>query len=53
MPSPGHPTDAELVQAFTDAFGALRDRGVIRTNNMPTGDIAESLVAAKFGVELA
>jgi hypothetical protein len=29
------------------------DRGVIRTNNMPTGDIAESLVAAKFGVQLS
>lgn len=41
------------MQAFADAFGALRDRGVIRTNNMPTGDIAESLVAAKFGVELS
>lgn len=43
-------TDEELVLAFAQAFRALRERGIVRTNNMPTGEIAERLVASRLGV---
>jgi hypothetical protein len=39
----------ELLADFAAIMRALRDRGVVRTNNNPIGDIAEAIVAEHYG----
>ena len=43
----------ELLLEYRAILAELRRRGVVRTNNAPTGDYAEFLVAAHLGGELA
>ena len=44
---------AELLSTYREILRELQSRGVLRTNNAPTGDYAEYLVAAHFGGDLA
>ena len=46
-------TTAELLASYGAILTALRERGVIRTENSPVGDVAEWLAARAFGLELA
>jgi len=41
-------TTPELLADWAAVMRALRERGVIRTNNNPVGDIAEAIVAAHY-----
>jgi hypothetical protein len=43
----------DLLGDWAAVMRALKDRGVIRTNNNPVGDIAEYIVAAHYGGERA
>ena len=43
----------ELLAGYRKVLAELRSRGVLRTNNAPTGDYAESLVHRYLGGELA
>jgi hypothetical protein len=43
----------ELLGLYRDLLRELRSRGVIRTANAPAGDLAEYLVRAAYGGELA
>jgi hypothetical protein len=42
-------TTRELLADWVAIMRALRERGVIRTNNNPVGDIAEAIVHAYYG----
>lgn len=42
----------ELLQCFSGILNELKQRGVVRTRNNPTGDYAEWLVATKFKLKL-
>ncbi len=60
MNPPAEPTSstteastAELLSAYRGILRTLRERGVIRTGNAPTGDYAEYLVARMIGGTLA
>lgn len=44
---------AHLLSAYRGILRELKNRGVIRTTNAPTGDYAEFLIARLLGVELA
>lgn len=44
-------TTRELLSLWARTLCALHDRGVVRTFNNPTGDIAVELVAVHFGGE--
>lgn len=49
-----YPSDRSNRELLTDWAGimrVLRERGIIRTNNSPTGDIAEALVERALGGE--
>jgi hypothetical protein len=46
-------TTLELLQTHGAILNILRERGVIRTSNSPTGDYAESLFQKAFGWTLA
>lgn len=46
-------TTAELLASYGAILSALRDRGVIRTENSPIGDYAEYLAARALGLTLA
>ncbi len=41
----------ELLADFAAIMRTLRDRGIVRTNNNPIGDIAEAIVADHYGGE--
>ena len=41
----------ELLADFAAIMRTLRERGVVRTNNNPIGDIAEAIVAEHYGGE--
>ena len=41
----------ELLAVWASSLRELRDRGIVRTFNNPIGDIAEELVAQKYGGE--
>ena len=45
-------SDAELLALYVAALDELRNRGITRSDNIPTGDYAELLVARHFGVDL-
>jgi hypothetical protein len=45
-------TVADLLAAHSAAISELRSRGVLRTQNNPTGDYTEWLVARHFGLTL-
>jgi hypothetical protein len=45
-------SDAELLALYVAALDELRARGITRSDNIPTGDYAERVVARHFGVEL-
>lgn len=47
------PVDCSAVSTYRGILRELKNRGVIRTTNAPTGDYAEFLVARLLGVELA
>ena len=47
------PSTGQLLADYRRILAELRDRGVLRTNNAPTGDYAEYLVARAFDGELA
>lgn len=53
MIDPEQMTVAELLGAYAAVLAELRTRGVVRTNNAPVGDYAETLVAAALGGSLA
>lgn len=42
-----------LLKTYRSVLGELRRRGIVRTANAPTGDLAELLVAKAFGGSLA
>lgn len=44
--------DSDLLALHVAVLDELRDREITRSNNLPTGDYAEYLVARHFGVEL-
>lgn len=44
--------DSDLLALHVAVLDELRDRGITRSNNLPTGDYAEYLVARHFRVEL-
>lgn len=44
--------DSDLLVLHVAVLDELRDREITRSNNLPTGDYAEYLVARHFGVEL-
>ncbi len=44
--------DSDLLALHVAVLDELRDREITRSNNLPTGDYAEHLVARHFGVEL-
>jgi hypothetical protein len=44
--------DSDLLVLHVAVLDELRDRKITRSNNLPTGDYAEYLVARHFGVEL-
>lgn len=46
-------TTAELLASYGAILTALLERGVIRTENSPVGDVAEWLAGRAFGLELA
>jgi hypothetical protein len=46
---PGKRSTRELLLDWATIMRALRDRGVIRTNNNPIGDIAEAIVHEYYG----
>ena|SRR5215216_3366846 len=46
-------SDGELIAVFGDVMAALRERGVVRSDNNPIADIAERLVADYYGGKLA
>lgn len=48
---PASRSTRELLADFAAIMRALRDRGVVRTNNNPIGDIAEAIVAQHYGGE--
>lgn len=51
--SPALPSsDAELLALYVAALDELRARGITRSDNVPTGDYAERIVAAHFNVPL-
>ncbi len=41
----------QLLADFAAIMRALRERGIVRTNNNPIGDIAEAIVAEHYGGE--
>ena len=43
---------SNLLQCFSSILDELKQRGVVRTRNNPTGDYAEWLVATKFKLKL-
>jgi len=43
----------DLLKLQSDVIGELRNRGILRTMNNPTGDYAEWLVASALGLKLA
>ena len=43
----------ELLATHSAVLAELRDRGVLRSKNTPTGDLAEWLVSNKLGLKLA
>jgi hypothetical protein len=45
-------SNADLLAHYVAILDELRDRGLTRSNNIPTGDYAEHLVARHFGVSL-
>jgi len=45
-------SDAELLELYVAALDELRARGITRSDNIPTGDYAERLVAQHFKVPL-
>lgn len=47
--SPSQRTTPELLEDWAAIMRQLRDRGIIRTNNNPVGDIAEAIVAEHYG----
>jgi len=44
--------DSDLLALHVAVLDELQDRGITRSNNLPTGDYAEYLVARHFGVAL-
>jgi hypothetical protein len=46
---PSQRTTPELFADWAAIMRQLRDRGIIRTNNNPVGDIAEAIVAEHYG----
>lgn len=44
---------SHLLGAYAAILAELRTRGVVRTNNAPVGDYAETLVVAALGGSLA
>lgn len=49
--APASRSTRDLLADFAAIMRALRDRGVVRTNNNPIGDIAEAIVAEHYGGE--
>lgn len=43
----------ELLRQYAATLALLEDRGVIRSKNAPSGDLAETLVRAAYGATLA
>ena len=48
---PASRSTRELLADWAAIMRQLRDRGIIRTNNNPIGDIAEAIVAEHYGGE--
>jgi len=48
---PSSRSTRELLADWAAIMRQLRDRGIIRTNNNPIGDIAEAIVAEHYGGE--
>lgn len=48
-----HASDHEILALWVTAMKELRRRGIIRSDNTPTGDYAEWLVARSLGLTLA
>jgi hypothetical protein len=40
-----------LLHIFVDVTDELKKRGIIRSNNIPTGDYAERIACEAFGLE--
>ncbi len=51
--APGQRTTPKLLADWAAIMRELRDRGIIRTNNNPVGDIAEAIVAEHYAGERA
>jgi len=49
MYDPSTRTTRDLLRDWAAIMRALRERGIIRTNNNPTGDIAEAIVREHYG----
>ncbi len=45
---PSQRTTQQLLEDWAAIMRQLRDRGIIRTNNNPVGDIAEAIVAEHY-----
>jgi len=45
-------SDREVFATWAAAMAELRHRGIVRSDNMPTGDYAEWLVARRLGLAL-
>ena len=52
-PNPANFSSQELLRQYAGILGELRARGVIRTLNAPSGDLAETLTARAYWGELA
>jgi hypothetical protein len=52
LPDINNLTIAELLAAHSSVIDELKRRGVIRSNNNPTGDYAEWLAKEKLGLDL-
>jgi hypothetical protein len=44
-------SDAELIALYGEVMGALRQRGIVRSNNNPIADMAERVIADYYGVD--
>lgn len=45
--------DKELLKLWSMLMNEMRSRGLVRSNNNPTGDYAEKIVSEKLGLKLA
>ena len=46
-------SELELLKLWANVIRALSDKGIVRTNNNPIGDVTEWLVCERLGFEMA